>query len=52
MTTEPRYVCGAALRGCHLDTEIKSEHQRDGRLRQTPQSGKKGKNRSQEQCVS
>jgi len=52
MTTEPRDVCGAAIRGWHLDTEIKSEHQSDCRLRQTPQSGKQAKNRSQGKFVS
>jgi hypothetical protein len=26
---EPQYVCGAAMLGWHLDTEIKSGHQTD-----------------------
>jgi hypothetical protein len=52
MTTEPQYVCGAAMLGWHLDTEIKSEHQSDCRLRRNPESGKKEKNRSQGKFVS
>src|SRR4030095_50110 len=42
MTTEPQYVFGAAMLGWHLDTEIKSEHQTDCRLRWDRCSGKKG----------
>jgi hypothetical protein len=35
-------VFGAAVLGWHLDTEIKSEHQTDCRLRWDRYSGKKG----------
>jgi hypothetical protein len=43
MTTAPQDVCGAAIRGWHLDTASKSANQSDCRLRRNPQSGKKEK---------
>jgi hypothetical protein len=52
VATEPQYVCGAAIVGGHQCTEIKAEHETDCYLRQALESGKKAKNRSEEECVS
>jgi len=49
---EPQDVFGAATLGGHLHTESKSGHETDCRLRQALESGKKGTNRSEEECVS
>jgi hypothetical protein len=52
VATEPQYVCGAATLGWHQYTEIKAEHETDCCLRQTLESGKKAKNRSEGEFVS
>jgi hypothetical protein len=52
VVTEPHAVCGAATLGGHLSKAMKSEHATDCRRRQALQSGKKGKARSEEWCVS
>jgi hypothetical protein len=49
---EPQYVFGAAMWGWHQGTEMQSAHATDGCLRQTLESGKQAKNRSQHQFVS
>jgi hypothetical protein len=45
-------VFGAAMLGWHQCTAIKSEHETDGCLRQTLESGKKAKIRSEGEFVS
>ena len=49
---EPQEVFGAAMLGWHRDMETKSEHTTACRLRQSLESGKKAKNRSEGESVS
>ena len=44
MATAPQYVCGAAMLGWHLGTEITSEHGTGRRRRRQLHGGKKTKN--------
>jgi len=52
VATAPQEVGGAATFGWHLCTEITSGHRTACWLRQTLESGKKAKNRSEGQFVS